>query len=435
MTTGQKIAAKRRELELSQEALGAELGVSRQTIYKWESDTSLPEIDKLVALSRRFQVPVGWLLGVEEEPERQSADFSPEQLKLLEEILNRYQRAEPEELTPGQREQVAELVRQGGAPKPKSKRRRWARIAAAAAILVVLGVGWNLFERLDQMDQRYYDLANSVNNVTHSVNSQIGSITDRVEEVLKSQNELTADYSTQLLSTDLAVNTATFSLRVVPKTYTPGMSVIFLADNGGETREFPAQEGENGTFTGEAACTLTDSITLSAVFFSLDTRQTQLLDQYSWLYSDSFPEVVVGNLTTELMGNLEEDGSYQVEPCTGMVQENTGSTTSAVWEQLGQSQVQEAQLGLFRNQKLIQWLEPCEKPEGWDTEEGARYFHTDGLNIPLEDGDYLCFAALVTDQYGRSFMVVSHPDLHVVDGEWSTGGSYSTNPADWDFTP
>ena len=250
MTTGQKIAAKRRELELSQEALGAELGVSRQTIYKWESDTSLPEIDKLVALSRRFQVPVGWLLGVEEEPERQSADFSPEQLKLLEEILNRYQRAEPEELSPGQREQVAELVRQGGAPKPKSKRRRWARIAAAVAVLVVLGVGWNLFERLDQMDQRYYDLANSVNNVTHSVNSQIGSITDRVEEVLKSQNELTADYSTQLLSTDLAANTVTFSLRVVPKTYTPVMSVIFLADNGGRPGSSPPRRGRTGPLPG-----------------------------------------------------------------------------------------------------------------------------------------------------------------------------------------
>ena len=40
MTTGQKIAAKRKELELSQEALGSELGVSRQTIYKWESEVS-----------------------------------------------------------------------------------------------------------------------------------------------------------------------------------------------------------------------------------------------------------------------------------------------------------------------------------------------------------------------------------------------------------
>ena len=60
MTTGQRIAAKRKELELSQEGLGERLGVSRQSIYKWESDASLPEIDKLVALSRLFNVPVGW---------------------------------------------------------------------------------------------------------------------------------------------------------------------------------------------------------------------------------------------------------------------------------------------------------------------------------------------------------------------------------------
>ena len=235
MTTGQKIAARRKELELSQEALGDKLGVSRQTVYKWESDLSLPDIDKLVALSRLFQVPVGWLLGVEEEPEPQSVDFSPEQLKLLEEILGRYQRAEPEELSEGQRKQVEELV-----GRPPKKRRRWPWVLA---VLVIAVGGVTLFQRLDQMDRRYYELANSVGNITYSVNSQIGSITDRVEEVLKAQNDLTADYSTQLVSADLASNTGTFSLRAVPKTYTPGMSVIFLADNGEETLEFPAQEG------------------------------------------------------------------------------------------------------------------------------------------------------------------------------------------------
>ena len=59
MTTGQRIAAKRREQGLSQEALGERLGVSRQSIYKWESDASLPEIEKLVALSRLFAVQIG----------------------------------------------------------------------------------------------------------------------------------------------------------------------------------------------------------------------------------------------------------------------------------------------------------------------------------------------------------------------------------------
>ena len=88
MTTGQRIAQKRKEAGLSQETLGAELGVSRQSIYKWESDTALPEIDKLVALSRRFGVTVGWLLGVEEAPETASAPDSGEltdaQLKMVE---------------------------------------------------------------------------------------------------------------------------------------------------------------------------------------------------------------------------------------------------------------------------------------------------------------------------------------------------------------
>lgn len=69
MTIGQRIAQKRRELSLSQEALGQEVGVSRQSIYKWESDAAVPEIDKLIALSRLFGVSVGWLLGVEEPPQ------------------------------------------------------------------------------------------------------------------------------------------------------------------------------------------------------------------------------------------------------------------------------------------------------------------------------------------------------------------------------
>lgn len=66
MTIGQRIAEKRKELGLSQEALGEKLGVSRQAISKWESDASVPEIDKLIVLSKLFGVSVGWLLGVEE---------------------------------------------------------------------------------------------------------------------------------------------------------------------------------------------------------------------------------------------------------------------------------------------------------------------------------------------------------------------------------
>ena len=42
MTLGERIAEKRKENGLSQEALGEELGVSRQSVYKWESGSALP---------------------------------------------------------------------------------------------------------------------------------------------------------------------------------------------------------------------------------------------------------------------------------------------------------------------------------------------------------------------------------------------------------
>lgn len=430
MTTGQKIAARRKELELSQEALGDKLGVSRQTVYKWESDLSLPDIDKLVALSRLFQVPVGWLLGVEEEPEPQSVDFSPEQLKLLEEILGRYQRAEPEELSEGQRKQVEELV-----GRPPKKRRRWPWVLA---VLVIAVGGWTLFQRLDQMEQQYYDLANSVGNITYSVNSQIGSITDRVEEVLKAQNDLTADYGTQLVSADLASNTGTFSLRAVPKTYTPGMSVIFLADNGEETLEFPAQEGENGTFTGEAACTLTDTITLSAVFVTGDTRQTQLLDQYVDLYSDSLPQIDVNSLLSifEVEEYDQGDGSYVIpEEYVTVSDGQNGSSVSAVWEQLGVSQLRKVEVGLFYNEKLVQWLTPCQKPSNYKGFEDEDFYRLDPVTLTMEEGDVLEIAARGTDQYGRQWVALGGA-FQVKDGELTHPDSYAifSDPAHWDFT-
>lgn len=430
MTTGQKIAARRKELELSQEALGDKLGVSRQTVYKWESDLSLPDIDKLVALSRLFQVPVGWLLGVEEEPEPQSVDFSPEQLKLLEEILGRYQRAEPEELSEGQRKQVEELV-----GRPPKKRRRWPWVLA---VLVIAVGGWTLFQRLDQMEQQYYDLANSVGNITYSVNSQIGSITDRVEEVLKAQNDLTADYGTQLRSADLASNTVTFSLRVVPKTYTPGMSVIFLADNGEETLEFPAQEGENGTFTGEAACTLTDTITLSAVFVTGDTRQTQLLDQYVDLYSDSLPQIDVNSLLSifEVEEYDQGDGSFVIpEEYVTVSDGQNGSSVSAVWEQLGVSQLRKVEVGLFYNEKLVQWLTPCQKPSNYKGFEDEDFYRLDPVTLTMEEGDMLEIAARGTDQYGRQWVALGGA-FQVKDGELTHPDSYAifSDPAHWDFT-
>lgn len=78
MTIGQRIAAKRKELGLSQADLGEQMGVSRQSISKWEADAAIPEVDKLIALSKFFSVSVGWLLGVEQMPEDTAPEDTPE---------------------------------------------------------------------------------------------------------------------------------------------------------------------------------------------------------------------------------------------------------------------------------------------------------------------------------------------------------------------
>ena len=41
-TIGQRIAARRKELGLSQIDLGEKMGVSRQSVSKWESDAAIP---------------------------------------------------------------------------------------------------------------------------------------------------------------------------------------------------------------------------------------------------------------------------------------------------------------------------------------------------------------------------------------------------------
>lgn len=54
MKFNEKLLAIRKKQGLSQEELGMELQVSRQTISKWESGTSYPDFQKLVQLSDYF---------------------------------------------------------------------------------------------------------------------------------------------------------------------------------------------------------------------------------------------------------------------------------------------------------------------------------------------------------------------------------------------
>lgn len=71
MTFGEKIQKLRKEAAMSQEELAYQLDVSRQAVSKWERDNGYPETEKIVRMSKLFNVSLDYLLNEEdsEKPE------------------------------------------------------------------------------------------------------------------------------------------------------------------------------------------------------------------------------------------------------------------------------------------------------------------------------------------------------------------------------
>lgn len=62
MNFAEKLIALRKGRELTQEQLAEQLNVSRQSVSKWESGQVVPEVEKIVELSRVFDVSIDHLL-------------------------------------------------------------------------------------------------------------------------------------------------------------------------------------------------------------------------------------------------------------------------------------------------------------------------------------------------------------------------------------
>ena len=77
MTTGEKIAALRKQRGITQEELAETLTVSRQSVSRWEQDAAFPETEKLIRLSRLLSCSIDYLLNNEpEKPENAAPSVS-----------------------------------------------------------------------------------------------------------------------------------------------------------------------------------------------------------------------------------------------------------------------------------------------------------------------------------------------------------------------
>ena len=413
MTIGQRVAQKRKELGLSQEALGDTLGVSRQSIYKWESDSALPEIDKLIALSRLFGVSVGWLLGVEEPPQADGAEAEPA--------------SETGELTEAQLRMVEEIVARYTAALPKARRRRWPFVLAGIVLFFAI---FKLFSELNALRNQQGSISSSIAQVQNSVDRQIGSISGRVEEILKAQNSLTADYGCEQTAMDLAANTVDFRAWAVPKTYVEGMSAVFQADSGSGPVEVPAVLEPGQTFSADLTAELTDSITVSVVFIAPDgTRSTQLLDQFYSLYSETMPAV---DIQSNFMWMDLTDGALVL---TEDSHERYIWTRDQNWSDSAAA-IADVRVGLFKNRQLAAWAERCEQPSSFHGFEDCSFYCLPELRLDLTAQDTVEIAAVVTDEYGRATIcqdVPYVPDMEDGDLVHPDISSLDSDPANWQY--
>ena len=83
MNFNEKLIKLRKEKGLSQEELGTEIGVSRQTISKWELAQSYPDFQRLVLLSDYFHMSLDLLVKDIDVEEVRNKNLNEKQLSAI----------------------------------------------------------------------------------------------------------------------------------------------------------------------------------------------------------------------------------------------------------------------------------------------------------------------------------------------------------------
>lgn len=364
MTLGEQIQALRKRLGLSQEELGERLGVARQSVSKWESGSTVPELDKLIAMSKLFGVSVGSLLGIEETGES-GHELTDRELKALEAIARR--------LVPP-------------APEPK-KRKRWPYVTA---VLVLVAAGWALMSRIHSLENQIGGLHYNISNIDNTVSRQISSLTGQVREILEEQNSVTAGKEYEIVDMDLQRGEVTFSLTATPREYREGMEAVFSASGADfEPVEVPGTPGAGQTFTGSLTCPLTDDITLAVGFTTDGVTVNQELGRESYLLGNT--ELYFnGILSWSVRHEGEKFPVLRMDAALDSIQPGQYKTPEG-WKELG---VEKGRLRLWVNGELF-----------WSGEEGSleRRIETSvpAEGLELERGDRVILSVFYTDSAGR----------------------------------
>lgn len=76
MDLAERLTLLRKENGISQLELAEKLGVSRQAVSRWENGASIPSTEKLISLSKLYNVSMAYLIGEEDATEKNDIEVN-----------------------------------------------------------------------------------------------------------------------------------------------------------------------------------------------------------------------------------------------------------------------------------------------------------------------------------------------------------------------
>lgn len=267
MTFSDNLRALRRAKEYSQESLAQQLGVTRQTVSKWENGTAMPDLKKLTEIAALFDTTMDALLGTDQPTD---GDYQA---------------------------QTAYDLQALGVRLEKSQRRSdWLTgilivLAVLVAVLMILIV--SAFSQIDELQGQINDLPTN----TVVVNNGDDDSTDTPDEYT-SATVLKVDKKNPKI--------ATVRLSYAPERYDNDSTVSFLVPMAnGKQKKIPATLKDNA-FTAEVTVDVTAGDSWQVMVN--DGKTTGRWDFYAGLAENYLPQL---EWSEDLADSSYEDYSHK----------------------------------------------------------------------------------------------------------------------------
>ena len=252
MTLGEKIYKLRNERNLTQEQLAEKLGVTRQSISKWEGDLVKPEIEKLKAMAKLFEVSLDDLISDE------AAEVKPAKTDRLERDANIYK--------------FVSIITAG---------------ICLVMIVIMIAVAVNLSDRIKALELRAPEVIYQ--------NSE--SYTDDVSETF-------SDVSWKIKDADKKKQQSKLHIEAEPKTYSDSTEITAIAETDSGRQYTAALENSNGIFRGDVAIPISgEQMKITLVVDNNGEKQKVVIDEGVYMLEGitAMPEIEI--YTEKTKGN------------------------------------------------------------------------------------------------------------------------------------